>query len=62
MPNSSIEIGAGALFDYDGIGHVAVITELGPTKFKVIEGNKIPCEIDERWIDYNDKFIRGFYK
>lgn len=60
-PNSTPEIGALALFAYEGIDHVALITKIEANGFWVKEGNFKECEIGERFVWWIDPFIRGFY-
>jgi len=42
--------------------HIALVTELGATSFKVDQANKVACQRTEEWIDYNDKTILGFFR
>lgn len=58
--NSTPIVGGVVLFDYETVGHVAVITKIEADGFWVYEGNYRECEITERFIKWTDKAIRGF--
>lgn len=61
QPNTRISIGSIAIFDYDGLKHLAVITELHETYFMVKEANYEKCKSGERKIQYNDRRLKGFW-
>ena len=58
IPNSPPVQGAAVLFSY---GHIAYIQAILPGGMWVTEANKTPCEKTERFVPYDDPFIRGFY-
>jgi len=62
IPNSTPVVGGVALFNYSGVHHTAVITELSEQTFSVIETNYKKCQKTQRDIRYNDPSIRGFAK
>lgn len=59
-PNGKPDIGNGILFDYSGIRHLAVITDITKDGWKITESNKERCKITERIVDWNDNNIIGF--
>ncbi len=61
LPRSTIAPGRVAIFDYNGIWHVAYVTSLGDNSFTVAEGNFHKCVSDRREIDYNDPHLVGFW-
>ena len=60
--NTTIFVGALALFKYPNFSHVAVVTKLEASGFWVHEGNYKLCEMTKRFILYNDPALRGFWK
>ena len=70
--NSPPTIGGLAIFSYDGIGHVAIITGFRDDGFTVKESNFEKCKISERFAKWDDEkwnsirkgatILRGFYK
>jgi len=61
-PNSRPFVGAVALFYYpQGGGHAGLITDIGWLGFWVSESNFNKCKRTERFISWNDKFLKGFY-
>ena len=61
-PNGSPDIGSGALFRYNEVSHLAVITEYTEEGFMVIEANKEPCTITRREVYWSDPYLKGFLK
>lgn len=57
--NSQPIQGGAVLFSY---GHIAYIEALLPKGMWVSEANKKPCEYTERFVPYDDPYIRGFYR
>ena len=61
--NTTPEVGALALFKFaNGESHAAIVTEIGPTGYKVKQGNKKPCIVDSEWILWTNPALTGFYK
>lgn len=61
-PNIDIEIGAVAIFREKDGGHIGVVTKIGEKGFWIKESNYVECEITERFIDYTDYRLIGYYK
>lgn len=66
-PNTSPAIGRVALFKYNegkdvNDFHAALITGFTKNGFKIKETNFKKCRYTERFISWNDKFLRGFYE
>lgn len=59
--NDTPAVGRLALFKYNKINHIALITSLESKGFWVKEANYIPCEKSERFIRWDDKAISGFH-
>lgn len=59
--NGPPQVGGLVLLDYDGTGHVAVITGFTADGITVSEGNYHHCEKDTRIILLNDPHIIGFW-
>lgn len=53
-------VGSVAVFDYDGLKHVAYVTEVHADSFKVFEANYQKCLISSRTVDKNDRSLQGF--
>lgn len=62
LPNTTPFVGSIAIFDYDGIKHVAVVTELNSDHFVVREANYEACKTGSRVIAYDDVALIGFWK
>jgi hypothetical protein len=60
-PNSSRKVGSVAIFDYDGIHHIAYVTEVHDDYFIVSEANYKPCTVAKRIVRYDDKSFLGFW-
>lgn len=60
-PNSTPHKGSIAIFDYKGIPHLALVTEVNSEGFTVREANYIPAKISTRTVDWKDKNLKGFY-
>ena len=62
LPNTPEPVvGALVLIDYENIGHVAMITEVGSTTISITESNYERCKITSRTIDRSDAKIRGYW-
>lgn len=61
QPNGPPVIGGAVLFQYTNNSHVAIIKEFLPDSFLIYEGNYKPCATGTREIQWNDKFIKGFW-
>ena len=60
--NTTPVIGGLALFKFsNNVYHVAKITIMQGTRFKVEQANKIKCTLNEEWHNWNDPAIRGFW-
>jgi hypothetical protein len=60
-PNTTeVSVGTGILFS-EVEGHIAVITSITDTGYWVKEGDYIDCEITERFVEFDDYRIIGFY-
>lgn len=59
--NSMPVVGGGVLFSYEDYDHVAKIVALLKDGMMIQEGNFRRCQYTERFIRYDDKFIRGFH-
>jgi hypothetical protein len=59
QPNARIEVGISALFIEN---HIGVVSGIGKKGFWIKESNYVECEITERFINFNDYRLRGFYK
>ena len=59
-PNATPAVGRLALFDYNGLAHVALITKIEETGFWVKESNYSACREGKRFVKWNDKSSRGF--
>lgn len=53
-------IGKVVLTKESRLGHVALITEVEETRFKVTEANYHRCKKSERWISKDNPLIRGY--
>jgi len=62
LPNTQPAVGRIAIFNYNGLSHIAVISSLEATGFVVTEANYKPCEKTVRLVKYNDKYLIGFYE
>jgi len=62
VPNGPPVLGGGILFYYPktDTSHLAVITDFTEYGYLVTEGNFKECEVTERVVEYNDRFITGF--
>lgn len=61
-PNAQISIGVLALFQFSNSSHVAYVTRIEEKGFWVKEGNyPIACEFSERFVDFGDWSLAGFY-
>jgi len=61
-PNNQPAVGNGILFNYNGVGHIAIITGYKENGFLVKESNYNECKISTRVVSFNDKSIVGFIK
>ncbi len=61
QPNTMPSVGSIAIFDYNGIEHIAVIVELNEAYFLVNEANYKPCKIGTRRVRYDDERLVGFW-
>ncbi len=61
FPRTTIAPGRVAIFDYEGVWHVAYILSLEQDHFTVAEGNFHKCKEDQRNVDYNDPHLVGFW-
>jgi len=61
-PNSTASVGVVAIFKYNKIGHVALITEITGEYFMVKEANYIKCTAGVRKVKWDDPALIGFYK
>lgn len=60
-PNAPPTIGGAVIMDYDGVGHIAVITGFPGGNLAIIEANYKKCEVTERVISFDDEHIIGYY-
>lgn len=60
-PNTTPHIGSLALFQYDDVSHVAVVSEINKDNFKVRQGNKERCEYSEEWVAWDNPHLKGFW-
>ena len=61
FPKATPAVGRIAVFNYNEVYHVALITNLGTSTFKVKEANFVKCSKGERDVDYNDPRLIGFF-
>ena len=61
LPNTTPFVGAVAIFNYNGVKHIAYIKELHADGFIVKEANYRPAVVDEREVNWNDKALVGFW-
>lgn len=62
VPNSDYpRVGGLVIFNYKGIKHIAYIVKVSEKGMLVKEANFKPCLTAERFIDFTDKAIVGFY-
>lgn len=59
--NSPPTKGSVAIFDYKGVPHYGVVTELKVDGFTIREANYEPCKTGSRFINWNDPHLRGFW-
>ena len=59
-PNTHIAIGVGVLFN-DGDGHIAIVISIRENGFWIKEGDYKNCKITERFIEWTDDKLLGFY-
>lgn len=55
-----VGVGDVILFDYNGVGHVALIMKVTRTGFMVVEYNFKRCQQTIREVQYTDSAIRGY--
>lgn len=60
--NTVPQVNALALFMYDGLAHVAKITQVVENGFYIVEGNFKHCLRTKRFISWNDPNLTGFWK
>lgn len=60
-PNTYAFEGAVAIFDYDGVKHLAYIEKFNERTFTVREANYKKCHMGFREVSYNDPAIVGFW-
>lgn len=60
-PNSVPIVGSIAIFDYNGIKHIAYVKKLYGNSFEVDEANLKPCLRAPRRVLYTDKSLVGFH-
>lgn len=58
----SPEVGDVILFSYETDDHAALITAKLKTGYWVKEANFHTCQAGERFVSFDDPFIRGFYR
>lgn len=61
MPNSPPKKGSVAVFDYKGVKHIAVVTELREKGFMIKEANYEPAKIGTRFVPWNSPSLIGFW-
>ena len=62
ISNTSPSEGVAVLFEYsNGTHHIAYLHKMTSKGFYIKQGNKIPCEYSEEFIEWSNPFIRGFY-
>lgn len=65
IPNSTPIVGGLVLMEYDHtdyvVHHVAVIEQITPDGFLIVEGNYKPCEETRRFIPFDYSRLRGFW-
>lgn len=61
IPNSTPYVGGGVLINSRGIRHLSVIQAITEDGFFIKEGNYEACKIGERFLNFNDNSIIGFY-
>lgn len=54
-------VGAVAIFDYDGVPHVAYVTDIFDGYFYIFEANYSPCKVGTRRVEVGDKHLVGFW-
>lgn len=60
-PNGPPTIGGLVLFDYNGVGHVALIESFTSTGIHVKEANFEKCRVTERDVSFDDPHVRGYW-
>jgi hypothetical protein len=61
QPNSEPSVGAVAVYDYNGLKHVAYVTNPQPDGFWEFGANLTPCKIESRFVRYDDPHLLGFF-
>ena len=61
LPGSPAIRGAIAIFNYDGVRHIAYTEEVNNEWITVSEANYIKCRVGQRTIHIDDPALRGFY-
>lgn len=59
--NSTIHIGVLVLFSYEKAEHVGMVVSIERDGFWIREGNFEKCKFTERFIDFDNPFLRGFH-
>lgn len=62
VPNATLEDAEVVIFNYGGVGHLAVKLGLQGGMLDIIEKNKIKCQITERTIPVDDPAIVGGWR
>ncbi len=61
FPRVTPAVGEVVMFNYDGVYHVAYVSELQEDGFIIHEANFHKCEKDTRIIKWNDPHLIGFW-
>lgn len=61
VPNSSPSVGSVAIFSYNGLPHLALVTKISADTFSVQEANYKPCGFDSRDVLWTDVHLKGFW-
>lgn len=61
LPRSKPAVGRVAIFDYNGVWHVAFVSLLEEDGFVIEEGNFHHCARDQRLVQWNDPYLVGFW-
>lgn len=60
--NTEICVGVVVILRTTDYSHVAMVTAIEETGFWIKEGNYVKCKITERFIDFDDYRLKGFYQ
>ena len=61
VPNTTPAVGKVAIFKYNTVKHIALITKLNQDSFEVKEANYRPALIDTRTVSWDDSHLVGFW-